>query len=260
MAEPDFDSGRYLYAVTRGLHAAALDGVRGVAGAPVEIYEHRGLSVLVSTVSLAEFGEEALQHNLEEMVWLERTARAHDEIVRLAAAHGATAPLRMLTICYDDRAAVERLDDLYDDLVAALERVEGRHEWSVKVVLRPVGPAAQPAAPAPAGPGGGAAYLRAKKAAAQAQRASEDSAARTAQEVYDALSRHAIAGRRLRPQDPRLSGLAGTMALNAAYLVDDATSDRFTEAASRLAAQHPEAELRVDGPWPPYSFAMAEET
>lgn len=259
MAEHEPESGCYLYAVTRGLHPQVIDGVRGVGGAPVEIYEHRGLSALVSTVSLVEFGEESLRRNLEEMIWLERTARAHDEVVRLAAAHGATAPLRMLTICYDDRAVVERIDTMYDDLVAALERVEGRHEWSVKLVLPPAGAEPQPSSPAPARPGGGAAYLRAKKAAVQAQRLSQDSAARAAQEVYDQLSRHATAGRRLRPQDPRLSGLAGTMTLNAAFLVDDATAERFTEAASGLAAEHPETQLRVDGPWPPYSFAMTEE-
>lgn len=254
------ETARYLYAVTRDLPAQALDGITGVGGTPVEVHEHRGLSVLVSTVSLAEFGEEPLRRNLEELVWLERTARAHDEVVRLAAAHGATAPLRMLTICHDDRAVDERLDEMYDALTDALARIEGRHEWSIKLVLPPAGAEQPPAsAPAPVGSGGGAAYLRAKKAAAQAQREGQDQAAGTAQDVYEELSRLAVASRRLRPQDPRLSGLAGTMTLNAAYLVDDDASERFTDAVARLAEQHPRTEIRVDGPWPPYSFAMTEE-
>jgi len=254
------ETGRYLYAVTRDLRPQATADVAGVGGTSVETLAHRGLTALVSTVSLDEFGEEPLRRNLEEMAWLERTARAHDEVVRLAAEHGATAPLRMLTICRDDRAVLDRLDEMYDDLVAALARIEGRHEWSVKLVLPPTSTTSKPpsstaATPPPAGrAGGGAAYLRAKKAAAQLQRESQDSAARTAQEVYDELSSLAVAGRRLRPQDPRLSGLPGTMTLNAAYLVDDACSDSFTSAVTRLAGSHPEIQVRVDGPWPPYSF------
>lgn len=258
------DTGRYLYAVTRGLPSDATTGVTGVGGAPVEALEHRGLTVLVSTVSLAEFGEEPLRHNLEELVWLERTARQHDEVVRVAADHGATAPLRMLTICHDDAGVRERLDEMHDDLTAALARVEGRHEWSVKVVLPPpsqskAAPTDAPGSTAAPSPPGGAAYLRAKKAAAQSRREGEDTAARTAQEVHEALSRLSVASRRLRPQDPRLTGIPGTMTLNAAYLVEDAESADFAAAAARLAEQQPQVEIRVDGPWPPYSFTMTEE-
>lgn len=254
------ETGRYLYAVTTSdLPARAKAGVAGVGGAAIETLAHRGLTAVVSTVSLKEFGEEPLQRNLEQMAWLERTARAHDEVVRWAADHGATAPLRMLTICNDDTAVLDRVDDMYDDLVAALSRIDGRHEWSIKLVRPPATEARPVRGSTPPAAGGGAAYLRAKKAAAEAQRAGQDSAARTAQEVYEELSGLAVAGRRLRPQDPRLSGLVGTMILNAAYLVDDAASDSFTSAATRIAEAHPEIETRVDGPWPPYSFIETEE-
>jgi hypothetical protein len=253
------ETARYVYAVTRELSPESASGATGVGGAPVELVRHRGLTALVSTVSLAEFGEEPLRRNLEELVWLERTARAHDEVVRLAADHGPTAPLRMLTICTDDAAVHARLDEMYDDITAAITRVEGRHEWSVKLVLPPQDAPERPRRTSPPPPtGGGAAYLRAKKAVAQERREGEDVAVRAAQQVYDALSRVAVAARRLRPQDPRLTGIPGSMILNAAYLVDDAASESFTAAVAEQAEQHPQTQLRVDGPWPPYSFAMTE--
>jgi hypothetical protein len=254
------ETARYLYAVARGLPDTVTHGAVGVADAPVEALPHRGLVVLVSTVSLEEFGEDPLREHLEDMQWLERTARAHDDVVRLAADHGATAPLRMLTICRDDGAVRERLDEMYEQLTAALARVEGRREWSVKLILPPQ-PARMAAATAPVGGGtpGGAAYLRAKKEAAQARRNSEEAAARTAQHVYEALGQVAVASRRLPPQDPRLTGIPGAMTLNAAYLVEEADSERFTATVAQLAQEHPEVEARVDGPWPAYSFAMAEE-
>jgi hypothetical protein len=50
------------------------------------------------------------------------------------------------------------------------------------------------------------------------------------------------------------------MTLNAAYLVDRSTGDDFAELARRLADEHPEAGLVVAGPWPPYSFAVLEDS
>jgi len=252
------ETGRYLYAVTRDLPPEATAGVVGVGGAPVELLEHGDLTVLLSTVDLAEFGEESLRANLEQLPWLERTARAHDDVVRLAAGRGPTAPFRMLTICRDDAAVRTRLDEMHDGLEDALARVAGRHEWSVKLLLPPAEASAPAPAPSPASVGGGAAYLRAKKDAAESRGRREESAARTAQEVNEALELLAVASRRLQPQDPRLTGVPGQMVLNAAYLVDDADSSFFVTEAERLGGRHPELQASVDGPWPPYSFATLE--
>jgi hypothetical protein len=250
-------TGRYLYAVTRGLPDEALAGRTGLDGAPLETVEHRGLSVLVSSVDLDEYGEDALRRHLEDLAWLEVTARGHDEVVRLAAGHGATAPMRLVTICLDDDAVRARLDAAYDEIVQALGRIEGRSEWSVKAFAPREAPTPSPAA---VGTGGGAAYLRARKAAVEGRRAREESAMETAEDLHAALSRLAVASRRLPPQDPRLSGYEGRMTLNAAYLVEDADQDTFAQEVARLGATHPEARVTAAGPWPPYSFATLEES
>ena len=65
----------WVYALTeRG--GAALPGVTGVAGGPVRLVDADGLTAVVSSVSLEEFGEEALRRNLEDLAWLEAVARA----------------------------------------------------------------------------------------------------------------------------------------------------------------------------------------
>src|SRR5262249_6608748 len=99
--EAAMSQGRYLYAVSRGLPPRDVAGVAGLGGAPLDVVEHRGLAVLVSSVDLEEYGEEGLRRNLEDLAWLEATARGHDEVVRFAAARGATAPMRLVTICLD---------------------------------------------------------------------------------------------------------------------------------------------------------------
>ena len=249
-------SARYLYAVTRGLSPGDVAGDTGLGGAPLEVVEHRGLAVLVSTVDLDEFGEEALRRNLEDLSWLETTARGHDAVVRRAAALGATAPMRLVTICLDDDAVRARLDAAYDQIVQALERVEGRVEWSVKAFAPAAAPQERPAA---VGAGGGAAYLRARKAAVEDRRAREEAAEETATELHETLARIAVASRRMPAQDPRLSGYDGRMTLNAAYLIEEGDVDAFGQAVARLADAYPEARISAAGPWPPYSFATLED-
>ncbi|NYJ03430.1 non-ribosomal peptide synthetase component F [Nocardioides thalensis] len=256
MGEP----ARYLYAVSRGLPVSALDGVTGIGGARLEVVGVLDLEATVSTVDLDEFGEEGLHAHLEQLDWVERTARAHDRVVHACAAAAPTAPMRLATVCLDDESVRLRLEEWYDDLAHALDRIAGRQEWSVKVYAhaRAGGEGRSARAPEPAA-AGGAAYLRRKKAAAEERLTSERASAEAAASVDRALGALAVATRHLRAQDPRLSGHAGTMLLNGAYLVDSVAADEFTAAVAKLVAAHPDVSIACDGPWPPYSFATLEQ-
>jgi len=248
--------GRYLYAISRELPPDALAGVPGLGDGRLEVLEHRGLAAVVSDVDLEEYGEAGLRRNLERLDWLEEVARRHDEVVHAVAEHGPVAPLRLATICLDDVGVRRRVDEWHDALEQVLDRVEGRREWSVKAFAARAEP--QPAASAAAGEGG-AAYLRRKKAETLTRIEGEEQAREVAEEVHARLSAVSVASRRLPPQDPRLTGHAGTMTLNGAYLVDTARGDEFAEAVRVAQADHPEAGIDAAGPWPPYSFAMLEQ-
>jgi hypothetical protein len=249
------DTARYLYAISRSLDPAALDGVTGLRGTPVEVVEHRGLAGIVSDVPLDEFGEVALKQNLERLEWLEQVARDHDAVVQATTLVGPTAPLRLAVICHDDTGVKERLDEWHDELVAVLDRVEGRAEWSVKVVVPP--------GPTPAADDvratSGADYLRRKQAETQARQQRTTDAGRIGDEVHQQLVSRCVASRLLQPQDPQLTGRSGTMVLNGAYLVDVDEVDRFTELVRTLAEQYPDVTIESGGPWPPYSFAVLEQ-
>ena len=250
------ETARYLYAISRHLAPEALTGVGGLMGAPLQVVSHRGLDAVVSDVPLAEFGELALKQNLENLSWLERVARGHDEVVNAAAAAGPVAPMRLATMCLDDDGVRARLDEWHDALHRVLDRVEGRAEWSVKVLVPPP----EPAAAAASGSGSGVAYLQQKRAEQQER---EHRLARTSnigEEIHQDLARTTVASRLLSPQDPQLTRYAGTMVLNGAYLVDVTAGDRFQRRVRELAAAHPEARIESGGPWPPYSFAVLEQT
>jgi hypothetical protein len=249
-------TGRYLFAVTRGLVDGDLADVTGLRGAPLEVVERDGLQGVVCDVSLDEFGEEALPRNLEDLAWVEEVARSHDDVVRAVASRATVAPMRLVTIYASDTSVQGQLDDLRGKLLAALDRVEDCGEWSVKVY-------STSAVPGPTAPTGekvtsGAAYLQRKRDQAEARRTADDHVAQVAEQVYAALSEYVTAGRRLALQDPRLSGRAEMMILNAAYLVPHNSSEAFQATAETLSERYSDAAIEVQGPWPPYSFAMLE--
>jgi hypothetical protein len=221
-----------------------------------------GLTAVVGSVPLTDFGEEGLRRNLNDLARLESIARAHHRVVEVAADHGPVAPTRLATVYQDDNRVAGMLARRRDDFTAALRRVTGRREWGAKVYgERPEpGPAATPPLPAsPGAPGAGTAYLQGRRQ----QLARHDVARRTAlaaaEAVHAELSGYAVAACRHRPQDPQLLGEDRWMVLNGAYLVEDDNAEAFAAAVAACADRHPDVTVELTGPWPPYSFADIED-
>ncbi|SIQ19830.1 GvpL/GvpF family gas vesicle protein [Micromonospora avicenniae] len=245
-------AGRWLHGVVREADLGLLSTVPGMTGEPVRPVRADGLVAVVSTVPLTEYGEEALRRNLEDLGWLEQAARAHHRVVDALAGTGAVVPARLATVHRDDDAVTASLTGRRSELVALLDGLAGRGEWGVKGYLVP-GVASRAAETA--GPGGvGTAYLRRRRAQLAAREDAQRDAAHVAATVHEALARRAVVARRHPPQDRRLSGVAATMALNGAYLVDVGAQADFARLVEALAERHPELRLELTGPWPPYSF------
>jgi hypothetical protein len=246
-------SARYVFAVARGLRAEDLVGAAAFDGAQVQVIEHAGLSAVVCEVDLAEFGQEPLTNNLEDLAWVERTARIHNEVVWRVAGCATCAPLRLATICSSDASVRAKVDALRTDLNQVLDRVEGRQEWSLKVLVR-----RQPAVVAAptAAASSGVEYLRRKREAADQRREQGEDAARAAHDLDQVARAHSVAARRLTVQDPRISGRSEAMVLNAAYLVEAEAHETFRARVGAEAEQHAQVSVELDGPWPPYSFAV----
>lgn len=241
------------YAVTGQLSPDRLAGLTGVAGQPVRTVTGAGLVAVVSTVSRAEFGEQPLRQRLEDLAWLEATARAHHEVIEALTA--PLIPLRLATIYRDDGSVAGLLAERHGELAAALDQLTARAEWGVKLLR--AGRTAAPAAAEPSGTGPGRSYLRRRRDQLSAQDQARQADAAMARQVHAAL-REMAAAAQLRPaQAAELTGQDSTttMLLNATYLVDDAAAARFAAAARQLGQQHG-ARVELTGPWPPYSFAL----
>src|SRR3954470_17760584 len=191
--------GYYVYGVARGEDAEIPGDLEGVDPQhTVMLVPHRDLVALASRVSLSEFGEEPLHENLNDVEWLEAKARGHERVLDHVLAKMPVVPMRLCTIYRSDGHVRELLEREHDVFADALERLEGKTEWGVKVIADPG--ALERAADEAAGNvdatdaslSAGAAYMREKSRAARRRDAADRIAEGWAQEVHDRVATYAV--------------------------------------------------------------------
>jgi hypothetical protein len=262
---PPAGDGIWAYCVARagdalpeGLPAVHADGqVYGV--------EHEGLVALVSRAPLAEFGEEPLRRNLNDLEWLERVARAHEAVLERALETATIVPLRLCTIFEDEQGVRRMLDEQRPALLATLELLAGRQEWGVKLLVNR--DALEAAARARRteedssaeeldSRSAGGAYLQRRRLERQVREDADRLAVGVAEEVHARLQDWATDAVLNPPQNRDLSGHEGEMLLNGAYLVETPKVERLRELVAELEDRHGALGVRLEmtGPWPPYNF------
>ncbi|MGW0176317.1 GvpL/GvpF family gas vesicle protein [Rhodococcus sp. NPDC003322] len=249
--------GVWLYGITLdGVDTSGLAGVKGVGGEQVRTVRAGGLVAVVGSVDLDEFGEAALQRNLDDLDWLARTARAHDAVVAALLHCGPTVPLRLATLYHGDEPITDLLAERSDEFAAVLRMVTDRSEWGVKAYgdRKAMAASATDEEREQRAAGTGTAYLLRRRAELAAQADVEKRAAAHASDIHDRLCRVAVHGRRQRITDPVLTGRHAWMIHNGTYLVDTARTDEFAALVAELDAEHPGVTVELTGPWPPYSF------
>ncbi|MER6531864.1 GvpL/GvpF family gas vesicle protein [Streptomyces sp. NPDC001508] len=251
----------YAYAVVRSAESEriALAGVRGVADAPVGLVRSGRVAAVVSAVPGEEFSEAALKDALEDMRWLEATARAHHQVIEALAARTTVLPLRLATVYLDENRVREILHEQEAAFAGLLDRLADHVEWGVKVYVEAV-PAP---APAPEAAGGradeanpGRAYLRSRRHQRQeredAWRLAEEAVRRTEEQARGL----AVERTRHRPQQGSLAQVPGENVANDAYLVPRGLAEEFRDRMLHAADGLHGVRVDVTGPWAPYSFTV----
>ena len=200
---------------------ASVPDVAGIEHAPLRAQPLDGLDAVVSDHD-AEVGAS------------EASILAHARVVEaLADANDAVLPARFGGMHPDEErlreaAAGRRLE-------AALARVDGCVELGLRVLAPP------PRSPTPTS---GAAYMRARLE----RRRELD---RVAGELHAPLARLS--------RDATMSvGTTPRLLLTAAYLVERNRVATFRETLAALEKKHADVGVVCTGPWPPYSFAIAD--
>ncbi|TWV43612.1 GvpL/GvpF family gas vesicle protein [Streptomyces misionensis] len=249
---------RYVYAVCRPLGAPLQAQLTGIGGAPPALLRHHGLIAVVSTVPEADFAEDALKAHLEDLDWLAATARAHQGVIDALTTVTTPLPLRLATVFRDDSGVRSMIEAREADFLRALDRLEGRVEWGVKVFTEP--PPAETESSAPADrPMSGRDYLRRRRADTRAHEEDLQAAEAFAQSLHERLCARAEDCRLHPPQNAALSGARGRNVLNAAYLVPRDRSEGFVELVDRTKDETAGLRVELTGPWAAYSFSGFSE-
>jgi hypothetical protein len=229
------------------------------AGA-VEVVEAGKLAAVVSPVPLDEFSDEHLREHLNDVEWVERVARAHENVLERTLDKATILPLRLCTL-YRDRDGIARmLRDQERGLRRALASLEGRREWGVKLFVDSdrladaVGAEAEP--PESGDQASGTAYLARRRRERELGERARELGDTVSQEVHSRLERVAADARVNPLQRPEVHGRDARMLLNGAYLVPREREHEFDDAVSSLREQWGDNgfTLELTGPWPPYNF------
>lgn len=239
-------------------------GCSGVdSSGEVEVIREGEFAAVVSPVPLTEFSDERLREHLNDVGWVERVARAHENVLERTLENATVLPLRLCTL-YKDRAGVSRmLREQEPALRQALEGLEGRREWGAKLFVDAErlaqAAAADAGAASTSGDSSGAAYLARRQQERQISGRARELGDSVAQEVHSRLERVSEAARANPPQRPEAHGRDARMLLNGAYLV---AREREAELQAEIDSLHERweesgFELELTGPWPPYNFVSA---
>ena len=233
------------------------DELEGIEGAPVLRIVERDLAALVSLVPLADYDDERLRDHLNDIEWVERTARAHEDVLEQVLARATVVPLRLCTIYRDDEGVCRFLRDERDELRHSLDAVAGRAEWGLKLFADATRLRTGPAADAPPpDPGDGAGYLARKQRDHDARATLDELVAVRAEDAHRRLAAVADAARTNPLQRPEVHGHDGDMILNGVYLVPRSSEPDLVRTVEELrSAWEPDGfAVVLTGPWPAYNF------
>jgi hypothetical protein len=256
-------SGWYVYGVVPAsqLPADAFAGTSGVApSGEIVLIADDDLAAITSGVPLSEFGEAAIADNLHDEAWLEEKVRAHEAVLEAALGRAPLVPFRFGTI-YSSDDHVRRMLRENTGLGEALERLSGRVELGVKAFLDVEQfERARAGDDDPAPESSGRAYLLRKQRDRQLADERAAFAAERATASHERLAAAAEDARANPIRRPEVSGGAGQMILNGAYLVRADGETAFKESLAALEESGVADGVRYEltGPWPAYNFVAVE--
>ncbi|MFF7726626.1 GvpL/GvpF family gas vesicle protein [Streptomyces sp. NPDC008001] len=233
----------YVYGIARPGDTRLPEDLTGIGDPPlpVRLITHDDLAAVVSDCP------ERLRPKRRDLL-------AHQNVVSEVGRHVPVLPMRFGSLSDSDDRVRGVLDEHADRYREQLTKLDGRFEYNVKAVHREdavlhlvlaedAGLRSLAAANRAEGGGSYEQRLRFGELVAQKVREREGRDAALVRETLAPLAEQERTG-------PENSGCF----LNASYLVGESAAQKLVQEVRRLEKAHPQLELTVHGPLPPYSF------
>jgi hypothetical protein len=248
----------YLYCLVHADKAPSLrGGPAGVPGAakPRVIDAGRGLWLVAADAPLDRYGAKPIEKNLHDLNWVSAIALPHEAVIEHLSKSATVVPMKLFTLFNSEARALEHVGKARKRLDRLVERLEGREEWGVRLILDELSALQKARSEAGASAKGksGAAFLLRKKKEQDATRELMVHARERADELFDELGKRSDDARR-RPPPP--GEIGKRVLLDAAFLLPRGKAKPFQTAVRAQARKLAERgyQLALTGPWPPYNF------
>src|SRR5579875_3556404 len=214
-----------------------LEGVHGLFGGQTFLFPAAELTVIVSE----HLPEDAARITGPEAAG---AAREHAKVIAATFARSTVLPFRFGT-CFDDDDALRRsVRSNQRHFMANVERLRGKAEMHLKLLVDDVYPDKDLPAVAKAA---GQAYLSQLRESAVRQRERQSRARALSVQVH----------RMFLPLEEEITCKrmdSGKMLLDIAHLVDKSTVERYQNKYSSATRDMKDCAMQLSGPWPPYHF------
>lgn len=252
----------YLYGFVPASSPVPSAGVAGVADAPVRLLDLGEVHAVVADLPATAYAADVVESRLKDLAWVGEQGMAHERVVVWFADHSEILPARLFSLYSGDAALREAVRPRMEEVTAGLRSLSGRREWNLKVAydadeLTSHGSEISPelkrmdqemAAATP-----GKRYLLERRRTDMLRQELGRAARALADELLEALSKHAVDSRVLPLTDSEDSG---TVVLNAALLVSRNAEAGLRSQAAELYQHYTALGMIVSfsGPWAPYRF------
>ena len=262
----------YVYCLVRAARRPLLrrvpDGMPG--GEEVRLLEvpetqsRHGLQrdwLVVSSVPEAMYGEDPLQHRLQDLEWIGPRALAHEAVIEHFLSSDAVLPMQLFALFKSDPRAVEHILRNHRRIERILLRIERQVEWGLRLMWDPdsLQTAKQPRPQRTTSVqarriASGAEYLVGKRNQRGQSRVLFQRARADASRLYRTIAGEATQARRR--SDVERAAPGSRLLLDAAFLVPTRRTRTFRAVVRRHAGALERAGISVSltGPWPPYNF------
>jgi hypothetical protein len=125
----------YVYAVTREAvtpDAEAVDGSRRFGTA-----DAHGISAVFTPVDAEAFSQEVIDRRAQDLEWLGAIGYRHQAVMGELMKLTSIVPLRAFTLFSGEEALRRYLDEQREPLAKALQRLDGKQEWTLRIELDP---------------------------------------------------------------------------------------------------------------------------
>lgn len=265
--------GLYLYCIREKTERRPSSfSIKGIAGKEeVFVISYRELEIVVSRVSLEEYGSEAIQIKAQEdLSWIKEKAVIHENIIEAAMENNgkilSLIPMKFGIIFKEEASLIETLSRDYQKIQKVIEGNRGKQEWSVKAYLKDKRifermvkekneTIKEKERKMAALPEGMAFFMEQELNQAISEELNKE-LDNIAERLFDNMKKQAVGVVKNKILGKELIGKPEPMVFNAACLISEEKNGAFEKEAQRL-NQEIQAKglyLEYSGPWPAYNF------